>query len=643
MSSETYYIGIDVGTGSARVSLVKKDGSVAASSTHDTNTYRDPDDHRIFEQSTSNLWSSICAAVKDCLSASQISPSAVKGLGFDATCSLAVTDFDGNPVIVTKGEQLGQYGDRNVILWADHRAEKEADLINGTGSMVLDYVGGVMSLEMEIPKILWLKNRMDPAHFARCQFFDLPDYLTYRATSNVTRSCCSLTCKCSYVPSSGWNAEFFKAIGLENLVQGCYKQIGAEGNNLLTAGRPVGKGLSKQAAEELGLVEGTAVGSGLIDAYAGWLGTVAARYKEDGKLSDVIPSLDASQHRLAAVAGTSTCHLVQSPKGVFVNGVWGPYKDAVFQGWWMNEGGQSSTGQAPHTDFQLRQLIDFILTTHPAYSQLVELGKAQNKNIHTVLQETLEKLKAEQNVETLTELTKDLHMYPDFHGTDPVPCIVPRIQDLELTVLVQEIDPQLRILGCAECLLASNLQSLQPAGQNDGLNDLARKYNVTLETISLQTRHIIDEMNAKGHHISTIYMSGGQAKNIALMQLFANTCGMPVVLPFEHSGAVVLGAAMLGRFAAEISARAQQEPVDGTGKYIAPCELSGEQQGELLWNIMASAFDFEIVVEMTPVGTLVSPSASAREKKLLEAKYKIFRESIEIQKRWRNEMDAALN
>lgn len=119
---------------------------------------------------------------------------------------------------------------------------------------------------MEIPKILWLKNHMDPLLFSRCQFFDLPDFLTYRATSSVTRSCCSLTCKCSYVPSSGWEAPFFDAIGLGDLVKGEYKQIGAEAGNLLTAGLPVGKGLSKLVAEELGLLEGTPVGSGLIDA-----------------------------------------------------------------------------------------------------------------------------------------------------------------------------------------------------------------------------------------------------------------------------------------------------------------------------------------------------------------------------------------
>ena len=34
----------------------------------------------------------------------------------------------------------------------------------------------------------------------------------------------------------------------------------------------------------------------------------------------------------------------------------------------------------------------------------------------TVLHEILEHLKVERGVQTLTELTKDLHIYPDFHG-----------------------------------------------------------------------------------------------------------------------------------------------------------------------------------------------------------------------------------
>lgn len=119
---------------------------------------------------------------------------------------------------------------------------------------------------MEVPKILWLQRRMNPALFSRCQFFDLPDFLTYRATSDNTRSACSVTCKCSFVPKDGWQADFFQEIGLGQLMVNECAQIGAAKGNVLTAGLPVGKGLSQRAAEEFGLVVGTPVGSGLIDA-----------------------------------------------------------------------------------------------------------------------------------------------------------------------------------------------------------------------------------------------------------------------------------------------------------------------------------------------------------------------------------------
>lgn len=147
-ASENYYIGVDVGTGSARATIVGHDGTVLGSSTQETTTWRDAHDHRIFEQSSNNIWSCITTAIKEILAESKIPASAVKGVGFDATCSLAVTDMNGEPIVVTKGKDLGAVGDRNIILWADHRAEQEANMINGTGSIVLDYVGGTMSVRV---------------------------------------------------------------------------------------------------------------------------------------------------------------------------------------------------------------------------------------------------------------------------------------------------------------------------------------------------------------------------------------------------------------------------------------------------------------------------------------------------------------
>jgi ribulose kinase len=120
---------------------------------------------------------------------------------------------------------------------------------------------------MEIPKILWLKRHMPAAAFARCHFFDLPDYLTYRATGSPLRSFCSLTCKCSFVPSKGgWQAPFFEQIGLGEFVQDGYARIGGRDGEVRSAGMPVGQGLSEKAAEELGLRKGTPVGSAVIDA-----------------------------------------------------------------------------------------------------------------------------------------------------------------------------------------------------------------------------------------------------------------------------------------------------------------------------------------------------------------------------------------
>ena len=143
-----YYIGIDVGTGSVRAALVNQSGELMASSIHETKTWRDSRDHRIFEQSTKDIWDAVASTIKVCLLESGVKPEDVKGLGFDSTCSLCVTDFDGKPVVVTKGDQLGEYGERNVILWVDHRAEKEAELINDTGSAVLSFVGGKISVSL---------------------------------------------------------------------------------------------------------------------------------------------------------------------------------------------------------------------------------------------------------------------------------------------------------------------------------------------------------------------------------------------------------------------------------------------------------------------------------------------------------------
>lgn len=43
-------------------------------------------------------------------------------------------------------------------MWMDHRAAIQAARISGTQHDTLCYVGGVMSAEMQPPKLLWIKE-----------------------------------------------------------------------------------------------------------------------------------------------------------------------------------------------------------------------------------------------------------------------------------------------------------------------------------------------------------------------------------------------------------------------------------------------------------------------------------------------------
>ena len=118
----------------------------------------------------------VCSSLQD--------PSLVLGIGFDATCSLVAVDESGQPVTVS----LSGDPQRNIILWQDHRAVEEAKEVNSSQHPVLSFVGGCISPEMQPPKLLWLKRHLYEDCWKKAgHFFDLADYLTYKATSSPVR------------------------------------------------------------------------------------------------------------------------------------------------------------------------------------------------------------------------------------------------------------------------------------------------------------------------------------------------------------------------------------------------------------------------------------------------------------------------
>lgn len=128
------------------------------------------------------------------------------------------------------------------------------------------------------------------------------------------------------------------------------------------------------SAQELGLVEGTPVGTSVIDAYAGGIGVMESfpqefvRPQSTGQqrstetcgsdnscnwlsvcqvlavkglrvsteislfcgsegadVAEGVEEVDELTTRMALVCGTSTCHMAVTKKKIFVPGVWGPF------------------------------------------------------------------------------------------------------------------------------------------------------------------------------------------------------------------------------------------------------------------------------------------------------------------------------
>ena len=187
------FIGVDVGTSSARAGVFDEAGTLLATARHPITVWHGAGS--VVEQSSSEIWAACVASVRAAMAEAALSPSAIKGVGFDATCSLVVLDAGANPLTVSAS------GDdrRNVIVWMDHRATAEARSINDTQDDVLRYVGGSISPEMEIPKLLWLKRHLPSSYNYAGHFFDLADYLSFRATGSTVRSICTLACKWNFL------------------------------------------------------------------------------------------------------------------------------------------------------------------------------------------------------------------------------------------------------------------------------------------------------------------------------------------------------------------------------------------------------------------------------------------------------------
>ena len=340
MTRNKYVIGVDFGSDSVRALVVStQDGTEAGSAVSyyprwREGLYCDPANNR-YRQHPLDYIESFVRAVWEALS--QCSAETIEnvvGISFDTTCSTPVlTDRAGTPLAMLP--RHAENPNAMFVLWKDHTAIAESDTINDLAKRwTVDYTrysGNTYSCEWVWSKVLHCL-REDPslredawAWIEHCDW--MPALLTGNTEpGRVVRSRCAAGHKAMWHASWGGlpSGEFLEA--LDPLLAGFRERLYTE---TCTGDTRVG-GLTSEWAARLGLPEGIAVGTGIIDCHAGAIGA------------------GIREGTLVKVMGTSTCDILigKSRPGTekIVAGICGQVDGSVIPGYIGYEAGQSAFG-----------------------------------------------------------------------------------------------------------------------------------------------------------------------------------------------------------------------------------------------------------------------------------------------------------
>ncbi len=445
------FLGLDVGTQSVRAALFDADGNCRGFGTSPLDTFHPQPGWA--EQDANQWWQAACAAVPAALSSGAARPEQVAGVGLDCTaCTVIPARSDGTPV-------------RRALLWMDQRAFREAEEISATGDPILRYVSDVVSPEWMLPKALWLK-RHESAHYDRAdRLVECTDWFMFRLTGDWTLSLNHVTVKWNYArPDGGWSVALLRRVGLDDLASKWPAAI-----------VPLGKGearLSAAAAGQLGLRPGVPVAQGGIDAYLGMLGLGAVGGGD-----------------LAMIMGSSTCHLAMSAAGVFGSGMLGCYPDAVVEGLYTLEGGQTATGSILNWYRQ-----------HFAGNEAAEAERT-GRNVYELL--------------------------------DAKAAAVP---------------PGCEGLVCLDYWQGNRCPLKDPRARGTlwGLtlsHGPGHVFRAICEATAFGSRHILEDLAGHGFQAARLFAGGGGAKSALWLQIHADVLGQPIHLPRETESCA-LGSAM---------------------------------------------------------------------------------------------------
>ena len=254
------FIGIDSSTTSTKAIIIDEKGEILSVSSSE---YGFETPFPLWsEQSPDLWWHAAKESIKESIKKASIEPSQIEGIGLTG-------QMHGLVILDANGEVI-----RPAILWNDQRTQKQCDQIREViGEPEFIQITGNDALPgFTAPKILWVKEE-EPQSYARIKHILLPkDYLRYKMTSKfaIDRAGGAGTVLFD-LKKRDWSREVIEALGFD---QEWFPPT-FEGTQLTGT-------ITKEAAEEMGLIEGTPVFGGGGDQAAAAVGTGAV---EEGIVS----------------------------------------------------------------------------------------------------------------------------------------------------------------------------------------------------------------------------------------------------------------------------------------------------------------------------------------------------------------------
>jgi sugar (pentulose or hexulose) kinase len=242
------WLGLDLGTQSARAMAVSPGGEVLAAASRPLSSRRDGRRH---EQTPEDWWDALAGACGAALA--EAPAESIRGAALCCTSgTILLVDERGNPL--TSG-----------VMYDDTRATEEADRVNEAGGDLWAALGySNMQPSWALPKLVWLLREHGEAR-GDARLAHQPDFITRRLVGHSVPSDSSHALKTGYdLVSEAWPLDVFARLGIREEVL----------PDVVRAGRALGT-VCAEAAEATGIPIGTPLLAGMTDGCAAQIGAGA--------------------------------------------------------------------------------------------------------------------------------------------------------------------------------------------------------------------------------------------------------------------------------------------------------------------------------------------------------------------------------